>query len=250
MKRIGLGLIVILLVCTMHTTQAQENSKQLWYCWEEEVHPEHINEYWEYSKELAQLCKDENSKFEFHAWTTGDFKYQYWHPINSLADIDELENEWSKILEKFGEEKTEKWVKTIKSNYSKTITEYSALSLIPEVNRIPMDSVNYMGFQEFYVIPGKQQEFRQIMKKAVDYMKSEGHNDMWRVASGELGYNGPVYIGWSYGKNQVEYLQYDNEFSKKYEKFFEDLNKDFVKVLRTVKSYDSWYLRDLSYSKN
>ena len=81
-------------------------------------------------------------------------------------------------------------------------------------------------------------------------MKLEGHNDTWRVASGELGYNEPVYIGWSYEKNQIEYLEYDEEFSEKDKDFFENFNKDFLEVLRTVKTHNSWDLRDLTYSKN
>jgi len=250
MKKLYLGLIVILLFVAIHTTNAQDEKKQLWYCFEEVVHPEHINDYWELSKELAQLCKDEESKYEFYAWTTGDFKYQYWHPINSLNEIDALEAEWDRVLGKFGEEKLAKWQKTMKSNHSRTITEYSSLSIVPENPRVERDSVNYMEFQEFYIVPGKQKDFEKMMKKAVDHLRSEGHNDIWRVAKGGLGYDGPVYIGWSFDKNQTEYLKHDEEFSKKYAEFFKELNKEFVKILRTIEKKDSWYLRDLSYSKN
>lgn len=250
MKKLYFGMIVILLFVAAQSTNAQEEKKQLWYCAEEVVHPEHINEYWKLSKELAELCKSEGTEYKFYAWTTGDFKYQYWHPINSLNDIEKHEKEWNEILEKFGDDKVERWLNTIKSTHSRTITEYSNLSIVPENPRVEADSVNYMEFQEYYIIPGKGEEFERIMKKAVDYFKSEGHNDVWRVASGGLGYDGPVYIGWTFDKNQSEFLKRDEEFSKKYADFFKEFNKDFVKILRTVEKNDSWYLRDLSYFGN
>lgn len=250
MKKLYIGIIIAVIFIAINTTNAQEKEKQLWYCFEEVVHPEHISEYWELSKELADLCKSEQTDFWFYAWTTGDFKYQYWHPINSLNDIDKIEEEWNKVLTNFGKNKVESWQKTIKSTHSRTITEYSALSIIPENPRVEQDSVNYMEFQEFYLKPGTQQEFKRIMKKAVDHLKSEGHNDVWRVASGDLGYDGPVFIGWSFDKSQTEYLKHDELFSKKHKEFFDELNKDFVKILRAIEKKDSWFLRDLSYFDN
>ncbi len=250
MRKLYFGMIVILLFVAAQSTNAQEEKKQLWYCAEEVVHPEHINEYWELSKELAELCKSEGTEYKFYAWTTGDFKYQYWHPINSLNDIDKHEKEWDDILAKFGKDKAENWQKTIKSTHSRTITEYSSMSIMPENPRVEQDSVNYMEFQEFYIIPGKQKEFERIMTEAVNHLKSEGHNDTWRVASGDLGYDGPVYIGWSFDKNQSEFLKHDEIFSKKHEDFFKELNKEIIKTLRTVEKKDSWFLRDLSYYGN
>ncbi|WP_167618086.1 hypothetical protein [Maribellus sediminis] len=250
MKKLYLGFIVILLFIAINSANAQENEKQLWYCWEEVVHPTLINEYWELSKELSELCKSEGYSYAFYAWTSGNFKYQYWHPINSLSDIDKLEAEWDKIMAKFGAEKTEKWIKTIKSTNSRTITEISDLSFYPANPRVVMDSVNYMEFQEFYIIPGKGKEFEKMMKKAVAHIKSEGHSDSWHVASGGLGYNGPVYIGWAFDKNKKEYIINDEIFSKKYGDFFKEFNKDFVKILRSVERKEAWFARDLSYFGN
>lgn len=250
MKKLYLGIVVILLFLTINSANAQEKEKQLWYCWEEVVHPALINEYWELSKELTELCKSENYSYAFYAWTSGDFKYQYWHPINSLNDIDKLEAEWDEILKKFGSEKTEKWINTIKSTHSRTITEITNLSIYPEAPRVPMDSANYMEFQEFYIIPGKTGEFEKMIKKGVEYLSSKDHKDSWHLAAGGLGYDGPVYIGWTFDKNRKEFLLNDEINSKKYDDFFKEFNNDLVKLFRSYERKDAWFARDLSYFRN
>ena len=152
--QLGLLLLILVFVCTQHTT-AQENEKQLWYCWEEVVHPQHIEAYFELGKELAELCKEEGAKYTFYAWSTGDFKYQYYHPIKSLNDIEDVGKEWDKILDKFGKEKTAQWLKTLKSNNSRIITEHSGLSIKPDNPRLTREDSKFMQFQEFYIaFPG------------------------------------------------------------------------------------------------
>ena len=247
MKRITQGLIVFLLLISFISVQAQdEKQKQLWYCWEETVHPEHIEAYFAANGELVQLCKDEGFDFYFYTWTTGDFKYQWWHPIESLGEIEKVEAAWDKIFEKYGKEKTAAFQKTLKSHYSKTITQRYDWGIHPENPRLIRDSVNYMEFQEFYVIPGKEAAFGKTMKKAVDYLISKGHNDTWNMARGELGYEGPVYIGWSFGKNKADFVEQDQKFGEEHSDFFKELNSEFLENVRTINRTEGWFIKNLS----
>lgn len=247
MKKLYLGIVMILMFVVIQTSNAQENSTQLWYCWEEEVHPEHVYEFMEANKELAKICKEINYGSTYFAWTTGDFKYQFWHPIGSLSDIDKLESEWNRVVEKYGEEKYVAYQKLIKSYHTRTATEIMGLGFYPENPRVESDSVNYMQFQEFYVIPGKGKEFNKYMKEAVSYLKDNGHNDPWHVARGDLGYEGPVFIGWSFDKSKSSYTIQDEKFGKKYGEYFNEFNKKFVKTIRKIEPGEAWHIRDISY---
>lgn len=248
MKKFYIGFVVILFFVAINTSIAQEENKtQLWYCWEEVVHPEHVYEFFEANKEFAKICKEIDYASTYYAWTTGNFKYQFWHPINSLNDIEKIENDWKRVLEKYGKEKYAAYQKMIKSYHTRTATELAKLSLLPQNPRLPMDSINYMEFQEFYIVPGKEAEFARVMKKAVDYLKADGHNNPWRVARAELGYNGPMYIGWSVDKSKTDFMINDKKFGEKYGDYFKELNKEFLKTISSVKKGDSWFMRDISY---
>lgn len=247
MKKLFLGIVMILMFVLIQTSNAQENQTQLWYCWEEEVHPNHVYEFMEANKELAKICKEINYGSTYYAWTTGDFKYQFWHPINSLADIDKVEAEWKRVIERYGKEKDAAYQKMIKSYHSKTATEIMGLGHYPANPRVAGEDVKYMEFQEFYIVPGKEAEFGKLMKEAIAYLKENGYNDTWHVASGGLGYNGPVYIGWSVDSSKANYMANDEEFGKKYGEYFQEFNKKFVKTFRTAQRSDAWYLEDISY---
>ena len=52
-------LLAVMVVLPMLQLEAQdENQKdQLWYCWEETVKPDMLEEYLELSKEMLEVCK-------------------------------------------------------------------------------------------------------------------------------------------------------------------------------------------------
>lgn len=249
MKKFTFGLIVIVFLSSTFSVVAQ-NTKQLWYCWEETVNPQMIEKYFELNKELVQLCKDGNYNYTFHAWTSGDLKYQFYHPINSLSDIDELEAGWMKIFSKLSAEKQDEYSKTVVSNHSFTFTEKYDLSYLPENPRFVMDSVKYMKIQEIHIIAGKEQEIEATVKDANKLLKSKNHNDAWHMATGGIGLEGPVYIGWSFGTSQLDYIETDNNFNEKFGEEFKELNKRFISCVRAFESRDSWLIRDLSYIAN
>ncbi len=249
MKKLYMGLAIILLLVAIQATNAQEKELQLWYCWEEEVHPERVYEYIEANKELARICKEINYGSTYFAWTSGDFKYQYWHPVNSLADIDKLEAEWKKVTEKYGKDNMENYKTMIVSYQTKTATEIMALGHYPENPRVSGDSIKYMEFQEFYIVPGKQKEFGNLMKEAVAYLKDHKYADTWHVAHAGFGYEGPMYMGWSFDSSKSNYIINDEKLSKEHGKYFQEFNKKFLKTLRTIKRGEAWYMKDISYIK-
>lgn len=250
MKKLIVLLFPLIFALIQNVSAQEESSKQLWYCWEETVNPGMINEYIDMNKKLIEICKEEEFKFSFHAFTTGDLKYQWYHPINSLADIDAIEKEWDRIMEKFGNENAQAFQKTLMSTNSYTFSERHNLSFIPETPRMSMDSMKYMRLQEFYVIPGKGKEITDIIKEANEFLKSKKYNDAWYMATGEIGLEGPVFIGWSFGTSMEDYWNQDKLFNEKYGEDFKVFNERFIKCLKSVVNKDSWYLQDLSYINN
>lgn len=245
------GLMIILVFVTILPGLAQEEkSEQLWYCWEEIVKPELVSDYFDLNKKLVEICKEENFKFTFHTFTSGDFKYRWYHPINSLGDIDEVEKEWDRIMEKFGSDNLATFQNTLLSHNSFTLTEKSELSFIPEEPRFSIDSIKYMRIQEFYVIPGREKEVEKVVHEANIFLKSKNYNDAWHMGIGEIGFNGPVFIGWSFATSMKDYLEQDEIFSEQFSDDFKEYNERFRNCLRQIVNKEAWYIRDLSFVNN
>ena len=125
--------LTVLVLLPMLQLEAQaEKNEFLWYCWEETVNPELWDEYLELSKEMLQLCKEENFPYSIFTWNKSSMVYELWTPLNSLSEIDSLQAAWEKIIKKWGDEKYKAFTRTKLYDYSKTVTLFGDLSYTPE----------------------------------------------------------------------------------------------------------------------
>ena len=125
-------LLAIVLFPVLQLSAQEEKNEQIWYCWEETVKPEMIEEYLTLSEEMIDLCKQENFPYPIVTWIRKSMVYELWSPVSSLNEIDSIENEWAKILKIWGEEKYAAFNQTKLHNYSKTITLQGDLGYMPE----------------------------------------------------------------------------------------------------------------------
>jgi hypothetical protein len=116
--------IIALLLATIGSTGAnaqEEKKEQLWYCIEETVKPEMWEQYVKLSKEIIDICKENSFSFPFYTWNGRPLVYELWTPIESLNDIEKIEEEWKRIWDIMGEEKKTEFDATKLNNYSKII---------------------------------------------------------------------------------------------------------------------------------
>lgn len=248
MKATTALMAMLLCICLLTPLSAQENTKgQLWYCYEETVKPAEESVYKELSKELLELCKQNNFPFPIYTWTPGEFKFQLWSPINSLDDIDKIGDAWNEITESWDQEKYAIFNKTKVKNSSFTCRGRKDLHYQPENPRIDQNDVTYSVWQEIYFIPEKAKEGIELIKKMNEKLKSIEYNSAWYFFTGGIGYETPLIIACNNALNEEDYAEQRKKMGKILTEEITELNKKIIACSRTVKVKRMWKLEDLTY---
>lgn len=243
----GLMALALILFSVPHLHAQEESKDQLWYCWEETVRPDMVDEYLALNKELIELCKEENYPFLWYAWSRNYGSYEFWFPISSLDDIQKIEKEWPLILKAWGEEKAEAYTRTIMANYSKTATFMGDLAHFSE-DPDPGIPFTYGRWIELYMRPGTMDECISLIKKLNEHRVSFGIQDYVQFGKGGLGFQSPVILAHYMHKSQQEFLDYFESTPEAYKDHFQDyLDNLFELLVRSPDIYNYTLLWELSY---
>jgi len=239
---------MLLCFCLLSPLSAQEEKKgQLYYCYEETVNPGYVNEYFEYSKEMLELCKETNFPFPFYTWSNGEFKFQLWTPINSLDDIDIISESWNKVIKELGKEKYAKFNETKPKSFSFTIRGQADLHYQPENPRYNEGENTFCKYREYYIVSGKMNEAKGIIKEFSALLQSKNYDNPWFFYNGGIGCETPVIIGVTYGLNSLDYLEQDKRFQELFGEEIKDLNKRWLSCLSSTKNKELYWREDLTY---
>lgn len=244
----SLLLLAIALIAVLKLNAQVEKNEQLWYCWEETVNPAMIDEYIELSKELLELCKKENYPFSYFVWTRKSMVFEHWAPIGSLEDLDRIGEEWNKILEIWGKEKTEAHNKTKMKHYSKLCTLDNNMAYMPE-NPTAGDDWAYGRWIEMYLKPGKMGELVSLLEKLNEQRTRHGIREYVQFGWGGLGYQSPSVLVFYAQKSQEALQNYFDSTPKAYQEKFQEYLVNMRKLLvQPPEIYHYTLLWELSYS--
>lgn len=228
---------------------AQEKKEQLWMVDEEVVKPDMVDQYVEVSMDLLKLCKEENFPYQYEVWSKNYFTYCLWYPIEELNDIKKIEDAWDGIVEKFGEENFERFQACIESQVSKVMVTRLDLSHEPETPRLNEEDLKYCKWQELYIKKGGEKKMEELLRKANTVLKEKGYEDASMVGEAKIGYEQPLYISWSFGKDKMDFLQQDRKIWEIASEEWKSINEELVKYLKRIDEFDCWYQQELSYKK-
>jgi hypothetical protein len=244
-------ILAVMVVLPMLQLEAQdENQKdQLWYCWEETVKPELWEEYLELSKEMLEVCKEENFPYPIFTWNHRSMVYELWSPLNSLTEIDSLDAAWMKIIKKWGEEKYEAFTQTKLHNYSKTVTILGDLTYMPENPELTEDERTYGRWIEIYLKPGKQKEFMEAVKELNNQRKAFGIQEYLMLGEGGIGYQAPSFHAYYSHLSQQAFNDYFDSTPEAYNKKFQEyLDKIFKLMIKPPVINHYYLIPELSYN--
>jgi hypothetical protein len=252
MKRNISIFIIAILLATIGSTGAnaqEEKKEQLWYCIEETVKPEMWEQYDILSKEIIDICKENSFSFPFYTWIGQSMVYELWTPIESLNDIEKIEEEWTRIWDIMGKEKKTEFDATKLNNYSKTCTIRDDMAYIPENPNYSMDIPTYNRWIEVYLKPGSQKAFEEDVTWINDRRKKHDYGVSCRFAEGGIGYDAPSYIVLYAHDSLAKYLEYEISTSDAYKKDFqESLSKVRQLMVRPPKISNYNLLWELSFN--
>jgi hypothetical protein len=230
---------------------AQEQEGQLWLAGIEVVKSEMIDQYIDLNKEMVALCEAENFPYTFYIWKYGDFKYYLWYPIQSYDDLPKIEKAWDGIVAKLGADKWDKFQECVEYSYEKIMRYRPDLSVMPQ-NPVTDEGENmYCWWQEFYVKKGHEKAVEAIIQQGNKYLSKCDYRIF--MGDGKTGFEHPVLIIWSFGKDKNDYWIRDKAA---WEKLDEPSQNEFKKIdqelethMRKITGVDCWYMKDISYEK-
>ena len=239
--------LMLLQIVTINSN-AQGKKEQLYLVGEEVVKPEMSNQYLELNKELLAFCIKEKFPFTYYIWTTGDFKYYLWYPIESMNDVTKISAAWDSIVAHYGTEKFKRFSECVEYSIDKIIVTRSDLSYEPPESRLKGDEGTYCYWQEFYLKKGSEKNVEALINKATAIFRDKKYNDAIHFGYGEVGYENPVLFNWGFGKNITDFYEQDKKYESLFGEELKDISKEFATYVRKVEKKDVWWLKNLSYN--
>jgi hypothetical protein len=248
-KFIALISVLMLIGLFVRDVEAQEKEELLYLKGEEVVKPEMLEQYYEVSKELADLCKAENFPYSYNVWVSQPFHYALWYSIEEMNDIPKIEEAWDAIFEKFGAENLKRFDECIESQENKVMVDLMNLSYEPEPPRLNEEEMAFCHWQEITVKKGSEKALEELIKKAVGIMKEKGTELATYIGKGKMGYEQPVYFAWYFGKDQIDYLEQEKKFAELVGDEWKQINGEIVKHIKGIHNEDMWWIKEISYQK-
>jgi len=158
-----------------------------------------ISEYEATLKEYINLHKTHNFPYTFYGYTTNDFHYYQFFPVENYADIDDLYKEYYEVLaNKAGNETWQSLVKGFSTNSENlkrfTIQYLPELSYNPE-NQVQKPEDNIFSHWVFcYMKRDKEQEFQDICKEWANLFRRKNSPSVLNIFAGHIGTESPLYI--------------------------------------------------------
>lgn len=250
MKSFLIG-ILFLFFC-LPILNAQEQKKQLWLVSEEVVIPGMDAQYREVNKELLTLCKETNFPFSFNLWTTGDYRYYLWYPVESMNDLQKIESAWDSLVTRYGIEKFDRFNDCVEYAQTGFVMTRPDLSYMPDNPRLKEDEEMYCYYEKFYLKRGYTLTVETLIK---DLNKISSESKLDRpvyFAEGVIGYENPVLLLSTFGKDRNDYFNHDKAYWDNLpEQTRETINKWFEELMKYARKYEYkevWWVKDLSYS--
>jgi len=247
-KSITFFTTLLLLGILAINSNAQGKKEQLWLVNEEVVKPEMANQYLEVNKELLALCIEDKFPFTFNIWTSGDFKYYLWYPIESMNDVTKIDAAWDSIMANYGVEESKRFSECVDYSIDKFTVTRLDLSYEPPEPRLKDDEGTYCYWQEFYLKKGQVKNVEALINKATAIFKGKKYNDAIYFGYGEVGFEDPVLLSWGFGKNKIDYFEQTEKYDALFGEELKDINKEFLTYLRKVERKNVWWLKNLSYN--
>ncbi len=185
--------------------------------------------------------------FAYEDFTT----YCYLTPMTAYGALDGMESDWMKVAEKVGKDR---WKKIMEANapttdgYSEMIAEHlPALSYAPAAPRLKESEMPYFVDYYYYVLPGKESEFKALAKQFADLCKSKGITNGWDLYQCLVGESLPFFVVGHGAKDAADFAAWDQKDTAAMGDEGKVLFAKAVALCRKIETRPGWWRPDLSY---
>jgi len=234
---------------------AQQPRRELFLLYEDHVKPSMSGAYETSTKDMLKAFSDakvSSPSFEMMAFAYDDFTtYCYLTPIPNYAALDGVESDWMKVAERVGKERWKKLMDagapTVDGCTEMVVEHLTSLSYIPAAPRLKASEMPYFVDYYYYVMPGREDEFKALAKQFAALYKSRGIANGWNLYQIVMGDSLPLFVVGHDAKDPVDFAEWDQKDTVA---LGDEAKALFGKVLaacRKVEVRPGWWRPDLSY---
>jgi hypothetical protein len=251
MKKIYALFVVLILVFSVHLSNAQSTEKTRYMIWEVQVSPQQL-------QDLINAIKTENALFKEKGYSyanvsqyTNDGYLWYSVPFTKYAELDDMENAMNKFW-KENQEKMKEIGKMFETSYSKVgriiLESQPELSVQGEQQDGTPGGSKFRFFEKFYLQPGAGEKFEELIKKYVELRKKHeikyGFSTFYPVFAQDMDV---VYFIDDTGNSPAEHFSLNEEQWKKFGDEGGKLWQAVVPLVRNIETHLGQINYDLMY---
>ena len=249
-----LSFLLLSFICAGNLT-AQESSTEpvMFLVHEDVVYPYMADQYENTIKEFKELLT--SSKVDEMSFNTAQieyFTYTYLTPVTNFDGLASYMASGESMMEKVGAEKFADVMKNFDGCYSShrnyLLNLRNDLSYIEKQGLDPEEGLNFRHIDYFHIIPGKMEEFTEVLKEWKTLYEEKGIEQGYRVYFGGMGLELPLVLMVSPSKSRAQWAMESDEQD---EILGEDWNNMIDKTMALVWKFEhkNGMMRpDLSYS--
>ena len=240
----------LLLFSNNNFAQNEQKQNLIWVQFERAL-PSKVSEYEEAQKNANELFKKYMPSMQLYAYASENDTYYYIMEIENLDDITKIISE---IGMKADKDELQKVFTAFRDKVFSSEGEIYAsdkeFSYEPKEPRIKPDEVKFERWTFFELNPYYDQDALNTCKKEMkEFFAKNNIAGGYALYNKVFGGNSNISVLSEQGKSRIDYLTYNNEWSKKYWKDFEPLYKKFMNFVKDYKIIDCWFRADLSVIK-
>jgi hypothetical protein len=177
-----------------------------------------------------------------------DFRYLFFYPMDSLAEMDHMSRDMNQVKEQWKgwQELNERWYPTFETYRFEIIRSRSSLYYVPESQSKRPEEEHFILWDYFYTRPETSRESRKLFQTFISFLEEINFPEEFRWMSGYFGYDRQLTIGCWQAKDRIELSRLYQETWEKLGEKGEDWNQEVSKLLWKREQKTGWYRADLS----
>ncbi len=247
---------IIIAIALVHSNNAfcqlSDENWDLMLIREDHVYPSSTMEYEMSLADLKQLLSTKNMKgFNYFVNLRNDYSFTHVIPLNKIEDL--KLGIHSIVAKQVNDPLFDLILNDLKEttkSYRHYIVRYlRELSYIPEDNNWNENS-QYRRWSYFYCQPGKESEVEKVLSEWKKLYESKGIEMGFRVFSGFIGIEQPLYILTIWAEDPLAYQTNLQEVSTKLGEDGAALMNKMFKYVNSTETIEGWYLPQYSFAPN
>ena len=201
-------------------------------------------------KEL--LTNNSVDEMSFNTAQIEYFTYTYLTPVNNFEGLASYIASGESMMEKVGAEKFAGVMKNFDGCYSShknyLLNLRNDLSYKEKQGLDPEEGINFRHIDYFHVLPGKVEEFTEVLKEWKALYEANGIKQGYRVYFGGMGLDLPLVVMVSPSKNRVQWATESDEQDEILGEAYNSMIKKTMALVWKFEHKNGMMRRDLSYS--